>query len=146
MNSLLQTMLLVLTHRAMVLLDWMQVNVFEVVSRPFTADRISLLHSTVRTKHQLSSVEMRIQRTKSMIEDLLYNLSIVDLMFLHSSCFSMSFKVVFRRNGKKGNKNTCKIWRLWSNRQVDVSETQINWLFILVARTVCKMCLVWTAE
>jgi len=60
--------------------------------------------------------------------------------------FSMSFNVIFRRNGQKGNIDVGRIWRLWSNRQVDVSETQIYWPFLLLARIVCKMCLVWTAE
>jgi len=49
----------------------MQVNIFEVVSRPCTDDTITLPHPTVRTKHKLSSVEKRVERTKNNIEDLL---------------------------------------------------------------------------
>jgi len=52
------------------LLDSMQVNVVEVVSLPCTDDRITLPHSTIRTKHKLSSVEKRIERTKNQLEDL----------------------------------------------------------------------------
>jgi len=44
-------------HRAMGLLDWVQMNVFEVVSHPCTDDRITLPHPTNHTKHKLSSVE-----------------------------------------------------------------------------------------
>jgi hypothetical protein len=87
----------------------MQVNVFEVVNRPCTDDRITLPHLTVRTNHKLSSVEKRVNRTKHKLEDLPSNLSIVDLLFLHGSCFSMSFKVIFWSNGKKGNKDAGKI-------------------------------------
>ena len=87
----------------------MHVNVFGVFSRPCTDDRITLPHPTVRTKHKPSSVEKRVERTKDKPEDLPYNLSIVDLVFLHGSCFSISFKVIFRRTGKKGNKDACKI-------------------------------------
>jgi len=87
----------------------MQVNVFKVVSHPCTHDRITLPHPTFCTKHKLSSVEKRVERMKNTLEDLPYNLSIVDLLFFHVSCFSMSFKVIFRRNGKKGNKDACKI-------------------------------------
>ena len=75
-----------------------------------------------------------------------YTVSIVDLLWLHSCGCPMSRKVIFRMNGKKGNKNDCGIWMLWSNRRVDVSESQIYWPFHLVARIVCKMCLVWTGE
>ena len=78
-------------------------NDFEVVSRERTDDRITLLHPTVRTKHKPSPVEKRIERANNKLEDLPQNLPIVDLLFLHGSCFSMSFKVIFRRNGKKGN-------------------------------------------
>jgi len=58
------------TPRAMGLLDWMQLNVFEVFSRPCADDRITLQHPTVRTKHKLSSVEKRLDRTKNKLEDL----------------------------------------------------------------------------
>jgi hypothetical protein len=94
------------------LLDRMQVNVFEVVSRPCTDDRITMPHLTVSPKHKLSSVEQLVKRTKNMLEYILHNISIVDLLFLHGSCFSMSFKVIFQRNGKKGNKDACNIRRL----------------------------------
>jgi len=90
------------------LLGRMEVNAFEVVSRPCTDDRITLPHPTVRTKHKLSSVEKRVERMNNKLEDLSSNLSIVDVLFLHGSCFSMSFKVIFRRNGQKGNKDACK--------------------------------------
>jgi hypothetical protein len=63
----------------------MPVNVFEVVSHPGTDVRIPLLHTTVRTKHKLSRVEKHIERTKNKLQNLPYNLSIVDLLFLHSS-------------------------------------------------------------
>jgi len=132
--------------RAVGLLDWIQVNVFEVVSRHGTDDRITLPHPTVRTKHKLSSVEKRVERTKNTPKDLPYNLSIVDLLFLHRSYFSMSFEVIFRNNGKKRNNDAYKIWRLGSNRRVDVSGNQMYSPFLLVDRIVCKMCLVWTAE
>jgi hypothetical protein len=52
---------------------------------------------------------MRIERTKYKLEDLPYILSIVDLLFLHGSGFSTSFKVILRNNGKKGEKDACKI-------------------------------------
>jgi len=58
------------TQRAMVLLNWMEVNVFEVVSRPYTDDRITLLHPTIRTKQKLSSVKKHVVRTKNELEDL----------------------------------------------------------------------------
>jgi hypothetical protein len=51
----------------------------------------------------------------------------------------MYFKVIFQRNGKKGNKDTCKTQRVQSNRRVDVSETQIYWSFLRVARKVYMM-------
>ena len=63
----------------------MQVNVFEVVSHPGTDDGITLLHPTVRTKHKLSSVETRVERTKNTLKALPYNLSMVDLLFLYGS-------------------------------------------------------------
>jgi len=88
------------------------VNVFEVVSRPYTDDRITLPHLTIHTKHKLSSVEKRVERTNNKLNELPSNLLIVDLLFLHGSCFSMSFKAIFRSNGKKGNKDACKIKRL----------------------------------
>jgi len=44
-------------HGAMGLFDRLQVNVFEVVSHPFTDDRITLPHPTVHTNHNHSSVE-----------------------------------------------------------------------------------------
>ena len=89
----------------------MQVNVFEIVSRPCTDDRITLPHPTFRTKHNLSSVEIRVERTKNKLEDLPHNLPIVDVLFHHSSCFSMAFKMIIRMNGK-GNNDACKIRRL----------------------------------
>ena len=70
MNSLLQMMIPCFAPRAMGLLDRVQVNVFKVVSRPCTDDRITLLHSTVRTKYILSSVEKHVERTKNKLEDL----------------------------------------------------------------------------
>jgi len=87
----------------------MQVNVFEVVSHPCTDDRITLPHLTVCTKHTLASVEKHVERTKNKLEDHPYNLLIVDLLFLQGRGLSMSFKVRFRRNGKKGNKDACKV-------------------------------------
>jgi len=91
------------------LLDWAQVNVFEVVSLPCTDDRITLPHPVVSKKHKLSGVEKRVKRTKNKPEDFPQNLSIVDLLFLHGSSFSMSFKVIFQKNGKNGSKDACKI-------------------------------------
>jgi len=51
----------------------------------------------------------------------------------------MSFKVIVQRNGTKGNKDACRIWRLWSNRRVDVSEIQIYRPFLLVASATTLM-------
>jgi len=132
--------------RAMGLLDLMTVNVSEVVSRQCTDDRITLPHLTVRTKHKLSTVEKRLERTKNKLEDIPSNHSIVDLLVLHASWYSMSFKVIFQRNGKKGNKDACKIQRLLSNRRVDVSNTQIYRPFLVVAQILCKLCLVGAAN
>jgi hypothetical protein len=87
----------------------MQVNIFEVVSRPCTDDRITLPHPAICTKQKLYSVEKRVDRTKNKLEDLPYNLSIVDSLFLHGSCSSMSCTVIFRRKSKKGNKDACMI-------------------------------------
>jgi len=89
-----------LTHRAMWLYDLVQVNVFEVVSRAWTADSITMPHPAARTKHKLSNVEMLVARTKNQLGDPPYNLSIVDLLILHGSCSSMSITVIFLRNGK----------------------------------------------
>jgi len=46
----------------------MQVNVFEVVSRLCTDDRITLLHLTVCTKHKLSNVEKHIERKNNRLD------------------------------------------------------------------------------
>jgi len=86
----------------------MQLDVFEVVSRPCTDDGSTLPHRNVRTNHKLCSGEKRVEWKTNMLKDLPYNLSIVNLLFHHSSCFSMSFKVIFQRNGKKGNKDVCR--------------------------------------
>jgi len=67
---------------------------------------------TPHPTHKLSGVEKRVERTKNKLKVLAYNLSIVDMLFLHGSCFSKSFKVKFGRNQKKGNKDACKIRRL----------------------------------
>jgi len=91
------------------LLDSVRVNIFEVVSPPCTANWISLPHPTDRTKHNLSSIKKQVERTEISHEDLAKNLSIVDLMFYHESCFSMSFKVMFRSNVKKSNQHAGKI-------------------------------------
>jgi len=120
----------------------MRVNVSKVVSHPCTDDRITLPHPTVPTKDKLSRVEKCIKRTKNKLEDHTSNLSIVDLLFLHGGCVSMTFKVILRRNGKKGDKDAWKIRTLRSNPGVDVSKTRIHWLFLLGARIVCKKCLV----
>ena len=87
----------------------MQVNVLEVVSRACTDDRITSLHPTIRTSHKHSSDEKHVEGTKNNLNDPSNNLSIVDLLFFHGRCFSMFFKVIIRRNGKKGNKDACKI-------------------------------------
>jgi hypothetical protein len=90
----------------------MQVNVLEVVRRSCTDDRMIIPHSTVYAKHKLSTVEIQVGRMKHKLKDSPSNLSIVNLLFLHGSCVSMSLKVIFRRNGKKGNKDASKIGRL----------------------------------
>ena len=94
------------------LLNRVQVNVLEVVSRLCTDDRITMTHLTVPTKHELSSVEKRVKWAKNMLKDLPQNFSLVDLLFLHGSWSSMSSKVIFRRNEKKCNKDGCKSLRL----------------------------------
>jgi len=60
--------------------------------------------------------------------------------------FSISFKVTFRRIGKKGNNDACKIRRLWSDHQVDDFMTQQYRPILLVAQIVCKICLVSIAK
>jgi len=96
-------------------LDQVQLNVFEVVSPPYTDDKISLLHPAIGTMDELSSIEKRVERTTIKIDDLISNLSLGYLLFLHGNCFSMSCKVIFRRNGKKGNKDGSTIRRISSN-------------------------------
>jgi hypothetical protein len=91
------------------LVDRLQVNLFEVVSRPCTEDRILLPHPTVHTKHKLSIVKTHVKRTINKLENHAHNLFIVDLLFLHSSCFSMSFQVLFQRNRTNSNKDAWKI-------------------------------------
>jgi len=54
----------------MALLERAQVNVFEVVRRPCTDDRMTLPHPTVRTQLKLFSVAMRFKRMKNKLEDL----------------------------------------------------------------------------
>jgi len=134
------------SHRAMGMLEWVQVNVFEVVIRPCTDDRITLPHPIIRATHKLSRVEMRAERTKNMVEDCPQTPSMVSSLSLHIRHSFMFFKVIFWQNGKKGNMDACQIRRLWSNHWVEVSETQISWPFLLVARTVWKLCLVWTVK
>jgi hypothetical protein len=87
----------------------MQENDFEVVSCPCTDNRITLPHLTIRTKHKLSTVEKRGERIKNNLEDLPYNMSIMAVLIIHGGYFVMSFIVIFGRNGKKGNKDACKI-------------------------------------
>jgi len=132
-------------HWAIGLLDWVQLNVFNIVSHSCTDVRIIFLNLTVRTQHTLSSIENSVERTKYKLEHFPKNITMVDLLFLHRRCFSVFFDVIFRRNGKKCSEHVCKIWRLWSNHWVNVSKTHIYWPFLLVARTVCKMCQLWTA-
>jgi len=57
------------THCAMGLLDRVQVNVSNVVSCACDDDRITLLHRTVRTIHQLSSVEKCNEKRHHMLEN-----------------------------------------------------------------------------
>ena len=45
-------------------------NVFNVVSYPFTDDRIILPHLTLRTKHELSSIEEVVKRTKNKLNNI----------------------------------------------------------------------------
>jgi hypothetical protein len=87
----------------------MQITDFKIVSRPCTDDRITLPHPIARTKHKLSCVEKRVERTKSRLEDLPEHLLMVDLLLFHGSGFSMAFKVIFQRNGKKGSNDVCMI-------------------------------------
>ena len=96
----------------MELLDHVPVNVLEVVSDPCTDDRVSFPLLTVSTEHDCSRVEQCIKRTQNQVEGIPEYLLILDLLFCHGSCFSMSFEVIFRRNGKNGNKDVCKIQRL----------------------------------
>jgi hypothetical protein len=60
-------------------------NVFEVVSHPCRDTTITLPHPTVCTMLKLSSVETRVKRTKNKLEDLPYNVSNADLLFLQRS-------------------------------------------------------------
>jgi len=52
-----------LTLRAMWQLDWVQRYIFEVVSPPWTVERISLPHLTICMKHKLSGVGLNVERT-----------------------------------------------------------------------------------
>jgi len=133
-------------NRLIRLLDPMQLNVFEVVSSPCTCDRMTLPHLAIRTNCRFSGVEKRTNRMNNKLKTLSSNLSIIDLLFVHSSCFSISLKVIFPRNRKNGTKGTCKIWRRSFNRRDDISETHMYWPFLLFARIVHKMCLLWTAK
>jgi len=85
------------------------VNVLKVVIQRCTDDRITLPHLTIQSKHKLSNVEKRVKRGKNMLEPLPEILSTVDWSIIHRRCSSMSLKVIFRRSGKKGNKDACKI-------------------------------------
>jgi len=99
-------------HRVIGLLDRVQVNAFEVVSCLYPDDRISLLRPIVPTKQKLSTVEKTVKKTKNILENLRYNPLIVDVSFLYRSCFAVSLKVILWRNGKKGKKDACMVWRL----------------------------------
>jgi len=90
----------------------MQVNVFEIVSRPCTDDRITLRHPAVCTQHKPSSGETHLEWNKNKLDDLPENLSIVALVFLHGRCFSMLFEVILQIDGKKNNRDARKIRRL----------------------------------
>jgi len=114
-----------ITHGAMGLLDGVRVNVFKVVSCLCTDDRITLPHPTLLIKYKVSSIEKRFERTKNLPVDYPSHHSIVDLLFLHGSCSSLSSKAIFQRNRKKGNKDACMIRRLWSHNRANVSEIQI---------------------
>jgi len=92
------------THQAMGLLDRVKVNGFEVVIRPCKDGRISLPHPTIHSKQKVSSVQNRVEITNEKVEDILWNLSIVDFLFLFHRCVSMSLKAIFWRNQTKGNK------------------------------------------
>ena len=99
-------------------------NVVEVVSSKCTDDRIPIPPQTVCTKHFLSSVEQRLEWTKNQLKDLHYNLLTVDLLFIHGSDFCKSSQVIFHRNGKKDNKDACKIQRLTFSHAVYLSKAQ----------------------
>jgi len=126
--------------QAMKLLHWMEVNVFDVVSHPCIDDSTTFPHLTICPKNQHCSFETLLDRTKNMLKDHPCTFLIMDLLFIHSSCFSMSFRVIFRRIWKKGIKDASKIWRLWSNCGVDVSWTRIYCAFLLIAPIVRKRC------
>jgi len=63
----------------------------------------------VRTKHKICSIEKLIKIAKKKLEDLSYNFSIVHLLFLGGSGFSMSLQVILEINGKKGREDACKV-------------------------------------
>jgi len=132
--------------RAMGLLDQVQMKVFDVFSRPNTDDRITSSRPSILTKHKLSSIAKPIKRTTHKLEDLRQNNWILDLLFLHGGCISMSCKVIFRRTRQKGNKDACMIRRVRANHHVHVSKTRIYRPFLLLAGMVCKICLVKTAK
>ena len=52
------------------LLYRLQVNVFNLVSRPCTDDRMMLPHLTISTMNTFTSVEEPAERTKNILEDL----------------------------------------------------------------------------
>jgi len=54
----------------MVQLDRVQLNVFEVVSRPSTDDRITMQHPNDWTQEKLSGVERQVKRANKELEDL----------------------------------------------------------------------------
>jgi len=85
---------------------------FDAVRYPCPDDRITLPCLTVRTQHEVSSVDKHIERKRNNLEDFHSNSMILDLLFLQGSYFSMLFILTFRKNGKKGNNNPYNVQRL----------------------------------
>jgi len=86
------------------LLDWVKVNVFEVVSCPCTDDRIALLHLTFHTYHKLYSVEKHINRIKSQLHELHSHLTIIDWLYVHGSPYRCPLEWYFRCHGKRATR------------------------------------------
>jgi len=96
-------------HKAKWLLHQLEVNVFDVVRRPCTDDKITLPRWTMCTVHMVSSVQTYLKSLKDSLEYHSYILPAAGLLFFYGSCISMSFNLSVRRNRKIGNEGSCKL-------------------------------------